>query len=132
MKFLFASVATVSILRRVSEAWNVEPRYYGFNVCSPRVLQKQQAMMQKQQSLFQKAFSFYTSPRYEITDTEENFRISVDVPGVNPEDIHVDFEDDGSVLSIRGSRASTSTDENRSFMSRFSQSFSIDSSVDAE
>ena len=54
----------------------------------------------------------------------------VDVPGVKPEDIHVTFENVGSVLSIRGSRSSA--DSSRSLTSQFSQRFSVDSSVDME
>ena len=131
MKLFLPSLATFVILPHVTEAWSLGPRYYGLDVWSPRILLKQRALMEEQQSLLRKAFS-YTSPRYQITDTEDKFQVSVDVPGVKPEDIDVAFENDGSVLSIRGSRASTNEDDCRSFTSQFSRVFSVDPAVDVE
>ena len=131
MKIFLPAIASLAFGPQVTAAWSCGPRYYGLDVWSPRVLQKQHALLQKQQSLLQKAFT-HTSPRYEITDTDEKFQLSIDVPGVKPEDIQVNFEDDGSMLSIRGSRAVTSSDESSSFRSKFSQSFSIDPSVDVK
>lgn len=84
---------------------------------------------QRSLSLFEKAFT-HTSPRYEITDTGDKFQVSVDVPGVKSEDIHVNYEMNHSVLSIRGSRAKTSEDESSSYSSQFSLSFSVDPTVD--
>ena len=129
--FLPSLITTLAVFPQVSESWSLGQRYYGLDVWSPRMLQKQQALMEKQQSLLQKAFS-YTSPRYEIMNTEDTFQVSVDVPGVKPEDIDVVFENDRSVLSIRGSRSSTNEDESWSFTSQFSQSFSVNPSIDVE
>ena len=129
MRLLLPSLLTLAMLPPESQAWSLGPRYYGVDLGSPRMLllQKQQPLMQKpQQPRLQKAFS-YTSPRYEISDTQDKVQVLVDVPGVKPEDIHVTFENVGSVLSIRGSRSSS-----RSLTSQFSQRFSVDSSVDME
>ena len=125
-------LTTLSLLPHLSEAWNIGPRFYDLDVWNPHLLQKQRALMEKQQDLLQKVFS-YTSPRYKVTDTDDKFEVTVDVPGVKPEDIHVTFdESNGSVLSIWGSRASTDEDEREAFACQFAQSFSMDPSVDVK
>ncbi|KAL7566009.1 hypothetical protein ACA910_011029 [Epithemia clementina (nom. ined.)] len=132
MKIYLPAIASLALFPQPTQAWSFGPRYYGIDVWTPRMLQKQQQdLWQKQQSMLQNAFT-HTSPRYEITDSDEKLQISVDVPGVKPEDIHVNFEQDGSILSIRGSRAMSSTDKSRSFKSQFSQSFLVDPTVDVE
>merc|ERR1712232_623128 len=76
-----------------------------------------------------KAFT-QVSPRYEIVDNEEKFQVSIDVPGVKMEDIHVSLEDN-AILQIKGSRA-VGGDGNYSYTSQFSQSFSVDPTIDVE
>ena len=71
------------------------------------------------------------SPRYELRDTEHEISVSLDVPGVKLEDIEVTLEDDGKVLAIKGHREKKNN-EGGSFTSRFSQSFSLDPTVDPE
>jgi HSP20 family protein len=71
-----------------------------------------------------------SSPRYEITDNDNFFQVAVDVPGMTANDISITLEDDGHVLSIQGSRQSKNNAY--TFSSRFSQSFSLDPSVDVE
>ena len=46
----------------------------------------------------------HSSPRYEVSENEKQFRLSVDVPGVMPEDMKVDLEHDGRVLHLTGGR----------------------------
>lgn len=70
----------------------------------------------------------WTSPRYEITDSDNKFQLAVDVPGVKIENIDVSLED--GVLTVSGHREAT--DPNYSFKSRFSQSFSLDPAVDVD
>mmetsp|Transcript_21713 Transcript_21713/g.60438 ORF Transcript_21713/g.60438 Transcript_21713/m.60438 type:complete len:288 (-) Transcript_21713:267-1130(-) len=73
--------------------------------------------------------AFYrTSPRYEIVDNDELFKLAVDVPGIKMEDINVSLED--HILTVSGSRESSN--ENSRCTSRFSQSFSLDATVDVE
>ncbi|KAL3787924.1 hypothetical protein ACHAWO_001073 [Cyclotella atomus] len=46
----------------------------------------------------------HSSPRYEVTENEKQFRLSVDVPGVKPEDMTIELEHDGRVLHMSGGR----------------------------
>jgi HSP20 family protein len=67
------------------------------------------------------------SPRYELIDNEEKFQLSMDVPGVKPENMSIDLDKDGGYLTIRGERESSN--EYSRFASKFSQTFSLDSTV---
>jgi HSP20 family protein len=71
-----------------------------------------------------------SSPRYEITDNDSVFQVAVDVPGVSAKDLSITLEDDGHLLSIKGVRQSKT--DSYSFSTRFSQSFSVDPSVDVD
>jgi len=64
------------------------------------------------------------SPRYEITDSDQAIQISLDVPGVAPEDMDVTVED-GNLLTITGQRT-----QSERFQNKFSQQFSLDPAVD--
>ena len=92
-------------------------------VCNPeQVLRRKQAYLDRALSR--------VSPRYEITEDDQQLVISLDVPGVSPDDISVTLEDDGKVLAISGQRerkSSTSTST-----SRFSQSFALDPTIDVD
>eukprot|EP00737_Agarophyton_chilense_P004874 gb/GEZJ01006567.1/.p1 GENE.gb/GEZJ01006567.1/~~gb/GEZJ01006567.1/.p1 ORF type:complete len:209 (-),score=45.45 gb/GEZJ01006567.1/:83-709(-) len=70
------------------------------------------------------------SPRYEIQDTEQQIQISLDVPGVSPEDINVTVEEDGKVLAITAQREKIG--DNGKYTNSVSQSFSLDPVVDIE
>jgi HSP20 family protein len=70
------------------------------------------------------------SPRYEIKDSDKEIMISLDVPGVKAEDIHVSIEEGDSVLSIQGRRESS--DGTTTTSRRFAQSFSLDPSIDLD
>jgi HSP20 family molecular chaperone IbpA len=78
---------------------------------------------------FDRSFS-RTSPRYEITNNNEQLKIAIDVPGVKAQDIHVTLEEDGQVLSITGHREVEK--EGYKYASRFAQSFTLDPSVDID
>ncbi|KAL7556478.1 hypothetical protein ACA910_006187 [Epithemia clementina (nom. ined.)] len=146
MKFYFPVVASLTLIPQATQAWSCgSPRsYYGGleDVWNPtRMMQKQQMQQVwlKQQSLLQKAFATSSQtffPPYEITKKDSEVQISLDVPGIKSEDIHVNLEEDGSVLSIRGSRTTNKAegfnDEARSFQSKFSQSFYVDPTVDVQ
>ena len=72
--------------------------------------------------------AFKTSPRYKITNTDETFEISLDVPGVNFDDIDVSI--DNNVLTLSGQRQQKS--ENYRYSSKFYQSFSLDPTIDVD
>jgi HSP20 family protein len=71
-----------------------------------------------------------SSPRYEIIDNDSMFQVAVDVPGVSPKDISITLEEDGHLLLIKGVRQSKT--DSYSFSTKFSQTFSIDPSVDID
>lgn len=93
------------------------------SVCTPA------AMIRQQQALMNRAFRT-SSPRYEITDNNEKFEISVDLPGVKASDINVSIENDGQCLTLSGHRELNKG--GYEFSSRFSQSFTLDRAVDAD
>jgi HSP20 family protein len=86
-------------------------------------------MFEEQEALVNRAFT-QTSPRYEITDTNDKFQVAVDVPGFTSKDIHVNIDNDNRMLSISGSREKTGDDY--SFSSKFSQSFSMNPEIDVD
>ncbi|KAL7570716.1 hypothetical protein ACA910_017838 [Epithemia clementina (nom. ined.)] len=111
-----ASVSFISIFQEAS-AWTLGPRFYGLDLYSPL-------------TSMDKAWT-RLSPRYEITNSDEKFQVSIDVPGVPPENIQVDFNEKESMLTIRGHRSEASkSDSSRSYTSQFAQSFSVDPTVD--
>merc|ERR1719428_156811 len=70
----------------------------------------------------------YPSNRYHLIDNDEKFQLTVDVPGVNEEDIDIKL-DDGQ-LTVAGQRLAVS--ESSRFASKFSQSFYLDPTVDVD
>merc|ERR1719194_346935 len=70
----------------------------------------------------------YPSNRYHLIDNDEKFQLTVDVPGVNEEDIEIKL-DDGQ-LTVAGQRLAVS--ESSRFASKFSQSFYLDPTVDVD
>ncbi|KAL7546292.1 hypothetical protein ACHAWF_015985 [Thalassiosira exigua] len=72
----------------------------------------------------------YSSPRYEVTENEKQFRLAVDVPGVKPDNMKVELEHDGCVLHMSGGRkAKTDTSyEEYSFDKRFTLGKDLDTS----
>ena len=123
MKFTLPAILALS----TAEAWGGQLVRMGPSpsllMYSPRI-ERQRAMMDR---AMDRAFR-QSSPRYEIIDDETKFQVAVDVPGLKPDDIHVSMED--NVLTIRGSREQTN--DNYNFSSRFSQSFSLDNTIEVD
>lgn len=76
------------------------------------------------------------SPRTDLVETPEAYRIELDVPGINADDIHINFQDDR--LSVSGERTNEVREENeervrveRSFGSFF-RSFTLPSTVKSD
>jgi len=72
----------------------------------------------------------HSSPRYEVTENEKQFRLAVDVPGVKPDNVKVELENDGRVLHMSGGRKSktdTSYEEYK-FDKRFTLGRDLDTS----
>lgn len=105
------------------------------------LLQSPSSMLERQRALANRMFeqndaifrnAKFSSPRYELIDDDEKFKLSVDVPGVKMEDIDISLED--GYLSVRGQRVVNTDDEKTksSFSSKFSQTFSLDPAVDID
>jgi len=47
------------------------------------------------------------SPRYEVTQNDKQFRLAVDVPGVKPDHLTIELEQNGQVLHLSGDRKTT-------------------------
>ena len=107
-------------------------------------------ILRKQQDWLNKAFGIATdvisgpttiSPRYEIDDQDDVFRVALDLPGVERSDIDILVEDDtrgrsnNKVLTIRGIRKVRRTKEEDGGEPReltFSKSFPLDDTVDTD
>lgn len=83
----------------------------------------------RRNSMFKQAFQT-NSPNYQIVDNDDIFQVQLDVPGVKVEDLNINLEDDGKMLTLSGSREKS--ENGYSYTSQFSQSFSLDSTVDID
>jgi len=59
------------------------------------------------------ADEYAIKPDIDVTETDASMEITVDVPGVKEEDL--DIQLDGRLLTIKGSRASENTEENKDY-----------------
>lgn len=69
-----------------------------------------------------------SSPRYEVTENDKQFRLAVDVPGVKPDAMQVELEHDGRILHLTGGRkvkTDTSVEEYK-FEKRFTLGKDLD------
>ena len=71
-----------------------------------------------------------SSPGYEINESDKQYQISVDVPGVKAADMLVNFEEDGQVLNISGGRKVTK--EGATTETKFEKRFMIGDNVDVD
>lgn len=75
-----------------------------------------------------------SSPCYEVTENDDGYQLSIDVPGVKGKDITAEIEREGHVLHIKGGRKihSTAADGTQTESeSKFEKKFGLDKSVDA-
>ncbi len=76
------------------------------------------------------------TPRVDLSETESDFVIALDLPGLKKEDVTINFESD--MLTISGERREESTREDvnyyrtERFYGRFSRSFTFPKSVDID
>ena len=72
----------------------------------------------------------HSPPRYEVSENEKQFRLAVDVPGVKPDNMKIELENDGRVLHMSGGRkekTDTSYEEYK-FDKRFTLGRDLDTS----
>jgi HSP20 family protein len=124
MKLLLPVLATLPI---ATLSWNVIPCYD--SLFGPSLMDE--ALMSPSQMLRSMESSFSrTSPHYEITDNEQEMKIVLDVPGVDASNIDVSIDNSHNVLSVSGHRERS--ENGSSYTYRFSQSFSLDPSVELD
>ena len=75
-------------------------------------------------------------PRMDLVETEEDYRLHLDMPGMSTDEIKISYQDNELVVS--GERTSTQTDENEEFVrversfGQFRRAFTLSRTVDAE
>lgn len=75
-------------------------------------------------------------PRVDISETESEFRVTADLPGVDKDEVNVNFEDD--TLVITGERKQETTSEETNFYrtervyGRFSRSFTFPKGIEID
>jgi len=133
----FLLVSSAVAVAPMASAWSCGPGGYGVfvrpgittnnmeTILTPsEVRRRQREMLSRQQELFDRA-NPRKSVRYQIFDTENEFKVALDVPGVLTEDIDVGIEDDGKILAISGQREKMSASGD-TYRVQFAQNFAID------
>ncbi|KAL3776643.1 hypothetical protein ACHAW5_010662 [Stephanodiscus triporus] len=69
-----------------------------------------------------------SSPRYEITENDKQFRLAVDVPGVKPDHMKIELENNGRVLHISGDRKEKTDTSYKAF--KFDKRFTLGRDLD--
>lgn len=67
------------------------------------------------------------TPRYDISEDDSKMELAFDLPGVRPEDISLEIQDNGTILKVSGSRKYRQHGE--VVTTEFDQMFTIDDSV---
>jgi len=76
------------------------------------------------------------SPQTNLVETDEDFRLHLDVPGMSTEDININLQN--RTLTVSGERTSERTDEGEEFVrverafGSFHRSFTLPDAVDAD
>jgi HSP20 family molecular chaperone IbpA len=94
-------------------------------------------LMEKQsEMLFPNRNKFFSSPgqlkqtQYEVTHTDEDVKVALDVPGIKLEDIDISVDSERRLVTISGSR--DVKDEGYRFTSKFSESFYLKPNIDMD
>lgn len=124
MKLLLASLLPVA-----TASWMLTPRFY------PSLLDTMLDTTLLSPTTPRFGLPAKTSPKYEITDTDDRIQIVMDVPGVDKDSLDIALHHHGEysnnpVISISGHRESK--DEKSQFSYKFSQSFSLPANIDVD
>lgn len=71
-----------------------------------------------------------SSPGYEVNESNDKYRIAVDVPGIKASDMSVELEDNGKVLRISGGRKLVKDGETSE--TKFVKRFTIGNNIDID
>ena len=74
--------------------------------------------LQQMDELFQKPFSFVPSFTVEVSETEQEYLITAELPGIKREQIGIDVLDHYVTISIHSAELLTEEDENRKIVRR--------------
>lgn len=58
-------------------------------------------------------FGGRVTPSFDLSETENAIEVSIDLPGIKPEEIHVQIS--GNTLTVRGERKEEKTEQGRTF-----------------
>jgi HSP20 family protein len=129
------TLATLAAAPMTSSAWMFGTPYGGM-IVRPTTASRWVTpadMLREQQTMLDRMFNAplgRMSNQYKLTDNEEKFELAVAVPGYEMSDIEITLDESNKLLSVKGRKADTS--DNYSFTSQFSQSFSLDTTVEVE
>ena len=71
-----------------------------------------------------------TSPRYEIMEGEDDWKVAVDVPGLRSDDVKVEFNSGSNTLRLSGGKKKE--EEGSTYESHFEKHFRLGNNVDVE
>ncbi|WP_394238691.1 Hsp20/alpha crystallin family protein [Niallia oryzisoli] len=69
--------------------------------------------LQQIDELFQKSFTFTPSINVDVVETEQDYRITSELPGIKREQIDIDIIDHYVTITVQSSESLTEEDENR-------------------
>jgi HSP20 family protein len=77
--------------------------------------------------------TFLPSPGFEIRELDKNkYQIQMDLPGIKPSDMNIEFVDDANVLRVYGSRKLASKDDKTVSEAHFEKFFTVGENVNLD
>jgi len=110
--------------------WNPSNAFGGFGVFDEDFFTMTSGLLDIPPSLtrFKDDTMRHSSPRYEITENDKQFRLAVDVPGVKPDHMKIELENNGRVLHISGDRKEKTDTSYKAF--KFDKRFTLGRDLD--
>jgi HSP20 family protein len=143
MKLIYSIPVLATVFPALATSWSLLPARYGLSLLNdvPVFDTPLTRMLREHERLMDRALSTpfespmmqqikADQPKYEIVDDDQEFKIALDIPGVAAKDVNITLDTDGKFLTITGSRESKG--DGYMFSSRFSQSFSVDPTVNLD
>jgi HSP20 family protein len=130
MKHTFFLAIALASMASAANSWSFERMPYG--ILSPMVQHAyspaERLLRQSYAPTNRELADFSSYPRCEVTDNDEKFELAIAVPGIDSKNIDVSVND--NILSIQGHQESKSG--TYSFTSTFSQSYTLDPTVESD